>query len=531
MAPSPVNCTFVTPSPIVCCPPTTILDDSDVLCSGNGTGTFAAWQANLVAANPSCIFYSTVTPVGGITAPDGVPLNLGLNPGTNQLNQVVGAYFYCDTDGSGTDNVGDLYTLLSTYTLTVDPIDDASFSTSPTCDGGTSTVLGTIGGVFSFGTPPTDGAQINSVTGEVTNGTPGATYDILYTTQGVCPANLNVPLTALAIDDPSFTITATCDGGVSNVTGLVGGTFSFNTPPIDAAVIDPNTGIITNGTSGNTYDVLYTTNGPCPASSTQSVTATLTDDPSFSMTPSCVGATIVSVATPGGTFSFNPPPGDGAVIDPITGEITMGTAGATYTIEYTTNGPCTATTTLDVTLTLLDDPSFTMTTSCVGALIATVVTPGGTYTFNPAPGDGAVIDPLTGEVTIGTPGSTYTIQYATSGPCAASTTIDITLNNVDDPSFVLTPTCDGGYVSSVTTPGGTYIFNVTPADAAVIDGTTGDISGGTPGFTYDVLYTTGGICSASTTQSVTAYSIPLAPVTSPDMQYCSSDHSPNHCLE
>jgi gliding motility-associated-like protein len=349
----------------------------------------------------------------------------------------------------------------------------------------------------------------------------------LYTKQGVCPENLTVPLTALAIDDPSFTITATCDGGVSNVTGLAGGTFSFNTPPIDAAVIDPNTGIITNGTSGNTYDVLYTTNGPCPASSTQSVTATLIDDPSFSMLPSCEGATIVSVATPGGTFSFNPPPGDGAVIDPVTGEITMGTAGATYTIEYTTNGPCTATTTLDVTLTLLDDPSFTMTTSCVGALIATVVTPGGTYTFNPAPGDGAVIDPLTGEVTFGTPGSTYTIQYATSGPCAASTTIDITLNNLDDPSFVLTPTCDGGYVSSVTTPGGTYTFNVTPADAAVIDGTTGDISGGTPGFTYDVLYITGGICAASTTQSVTAYSIPLAPVTSPDLQYCSSDDFAN----
>lgn len=522
MAPSPANCSFITPSTFTCCTPAVVTDDNSTVCSGAGTGTLSTWQTAVSTANASCLVYSSVTPVPGTTSPDGVMPD-GINGGGSPINQTVSAYAYCDANGSGTDDAGDSYTLLSTYTLTVNPTDDATFSVTPTCDGGTATVSGTAGGTFSFNTPPGDGAVIDPGTGTVTNGTSGATYDILYTTNGPCPASSNIPLTVITTDDPSFTLTATCTGGTATITGTGGGTFSFNTAPPDAAVIDPNTGAITNGNSGNTYDVLYTTNGPCPSSSTQQVTATLTDDPSFTMTPTCVGATVATTATPGGTFGFNPVPGDGAIINSSTGEITNGTVGATYTVEYTTNGSCSATTTVSVTLTNLDDPSFTMTPTCNGATVSSTATAGGTFTFNPAPGDGAAIDPATGEITSGVALTTYTVEYTTGGPCSATTTVNVTLTALDDPSFSMAPTCDGATVTSTATPGGIFSFNVAPGDGAIIDGATGTITGGTPGTSYDVMYNTGSTCADSSTQTVTAFGLPLAPLAGGDATYCSTD--------
>ena len=65
-------------------------------------------------------------------------------------------------------------------------------------------------------------------------------------------------------DDSSFEMTSTCDGGTATITGLAGGTFAFDTPPIDGAIIDEVTGTITGGGYDTTYSVSYTTNGDCP---------------------------------------------------------------------------------------------------------------------------------------------------------------------------------------------------------------------------------------------------------------------------
>lgn len=412
-------------------------------------------------------------------------------------------------------------------TVTVNANDDPTFVMTPTCNGGTATISGLGGGTFGFDPDPGDGSVIDPATGTITLGSSGATYNVEYVTNGTCPDSVTIPVTVLIQDDPTFTITPQCDGGTSIVTGTPGGTFSFETPPVDAAVIDPVTGTVSGGTSGNSYDVEYVTNGPCPDSMVVQVIATNGDDPTFSLTPTCNGGTAIVTGTPGGTFGFDTPPGDGATIDPVTGTIINGTPGATYDVEYVTNGVCSDSLVQQVTALAQDDPTFTLTPTCDGATVIVTGTVGGGFSFNPPPGDGAVIDPVTGEVSSVNPGTTYNVQYLTSGICPDSSTISFESLPLDDPSFVLTPTCDGAVVSSAATPGGTYSFNATPVDAAVIDPTSGSISGGTPGSTYDVLYITAGICPASTTQMVTAYSLPSAPVTSPDMQYCSSDDFAN----
>src|SRR5690606_37056827 len=101
--------------------------------------------------------------------------------------------------------------------------DDASFTMTPTCDGATANIDGTTGGSFAFSPDPGDGAVIDSVLGTVIGGISGATYTVEYTTDGTCPSSSTETFTVTTTDDPSFTMTATCDGGTANITGVTGG--------------------------------------------------------------------------------------------------------------------------------------------------------------------------------------------------------------------------------------------------------------------------------------------------------------------
>ncbi|MBV7270745.1 hypothetical protein KCG49_16295, partial [Winogradskyella sp. WHY3] len=351
---------------------------------------------------------------------------------------------------------------------------------TPTCDGGTATITGDTGGTFSFDPIPTDAAVIDPNTGEVTNATPGDSYTIEYLTSGTCPASSTQVLTVLTLDDPGFTLTATCDGATATVTGDTGGTFVLNPDLGDGAVIDPALGTITNGISGTTYTVEYTTAGDCPQSSTQNVTVLTSDDASFTVTPTCDGGTVTITGTTGGTFSFDVPPTDAAVIDPATGEITNASPGTSYSISYTTVGLCSDTEVVTFDTLPIDDASFSVEPTCDGGLVALTGTIGGTFSFNPAPADAAVIDPNTGNVTNGTPGETYFVEYVTSGTCPNSSIVEFTAHPLP---VVVPPTvlevCDDGVPDGLTeidlgikdteitgnNPGYTVSYHLTQQDA------------------------------------------------------------------
>jgi gliding motility-associated-like protein len=68
---------------------------------------------------------------------------------------------------------------------------DASFTTTDYCEGqvNSATIIGDTGGTFAFNPIPTDGATINSSTGEISNGVGGTTYTIEYTTPGSCSSS------------------------------------------------------------------------------------------------------------------------------------------------------------------------------------------------------------------------------------------------------------------------------------------------------------------------------------------------------
>ena len=419
--------------------------------------------------------------------------------------------------------------LTASTTVTVNQALDSSFSYTATCDGGVVNLTGDPGGVFSFNPSPTDGAVIDPATGTITNGSSEATYTVVYDFGNTCSTPTTQSVTVLEQDDSSFALTATCDGATAVITGDLGGSFAFSPDPMDGAVLDTNSGAITNGQPGATYTIEYTTTGLCFTGTSQSVTVFPLEDASFTLTANCTGATATVTGDANGTFALSPDPGDGAVIDPVTGTLSNAVSGATYTVSYTTSGPCPETTSQSVTVPNQDDATFTMTPNCSGATANISGTTGGTFAFNPVPNDGAVIDPVTGEITNAPSGATYTVEYTTVGTCADSSTVQVSVLITDDPSFVMSPTCDGATVASTATPGGTFSFDVPPTDTAVIDTGTGTISGGTPGATYSVGYVTNGTCPSSSVVQVTAHSLPVV-VAPTDLIVC-DDNVPDGVVE
>ncbi|TYA52954.1 gliding motility-associated C-terminal domain-containing protein, partial [Formosa maritima] len=407
---------------------------------------------------------------------------------------------------------------INTVDVTILPLEDASFTMTASCDGATATITGDTGGTFAFSPEPGDGATIDTTTGEITYGVPGTTYTVEYTTSGPCSTSSTQTVTIIQADDSSFTLTANCTGATATITGITGGTFAFNPVPTDGATINPVTGEITNGITGTTYTVEYTTNGTCPSTSSQTVTISPLEDASFTITAGCNGATATITGDTGGTFAFNPVPADGATIDPVTGEITNGVSGTAYTVEYTTSGSCQAISSQTVTILPFEDASFSMTPSCNGATATIFGNTGGTFSFNPVPTDGAVIDPVTGEITNGVPEETYFVEYTTSGPCPETGGGFITLlASTEDATFMIDLTkCDGATVILTGDPGGTFALNPPPQGGAIIDPITGEVTGGAPNTNYTIEYTTSGPCPVTSNEIFTTANCVVPQVITPN---------------
>ncbi|MEO6348484.1 MAG: T9SS type B sorting domain-containing protein [Aquaticitalea sp.] len=175
------------------------------------------------------------------------------------------------------------------------------------------------------------------------------------------------------------------------------------------------------------------------------------DDASFTVTPTCDGATANATGTLGGTFTFNPVPSDASIIDLDTGTITGGTSGATYTIEYVTSGICPVSGMQTFTVSSRDDSSFNMTPTCDGAFSTITGLPGGTFAFNPVPTDAAVIDSFSGLVTGASPSVSYTVEYTTNGTCPSTSLVTFTVNPLP---IVIDPTplvvCDDNVPDGMT---------------------------------------------------------------------------------
>ena len=106
-------------------------------------------------------------------------------------------------------------------------------------------------------------------------------------------------------------------------------------------------------------------------------------------------------------------------------------------ITYLDNNNCQVTVTVIVNA--AEDASFTTIDFCEGSAspVATITgSLGGTFAYNPNPADGSNVNPSTGSITGGVGGTTYSIEYTTSGSCPAS--------SVETVTVIATPQIDAG---------------------------------------------------------------------------------------
>ena len=126
-----------------------------------------------------------------------------------------------------------------TITVTVNSLDDATFTLTDYCEGSpnSATVTGTSGGVFTFTTAPTGGETINSVTGEITGGIGGTTYDVTYTTSGICPQSSTETVTVNWLPAQTIATSQTsCLGGVVPDLFAIGANVTwYDDPSLSAA--------------------------------------------------------------------------------------------------------------------------------------------------------------------------------------------------------------------------------------------------------------------------------------------------------
>lgn len=345
------------------------------------------------------------------------------------------------------------------------------------------------------------------------------------TLNGALPAvdGSNFTASNLLPTTASFTNNTATDGGTIGISGLNGNDmWSFD-------VTDDN---------GCTYTV---TGGPFPP----------LEDPGFSYTGGiwCTDAglqnpTVTGVA--GGTYTANPA---GLTINAGTGQIdpSSSTPG-TYNVTYTTPGVCFDDSTLQVTINPVPDVNPILDqTICVGADFNAVVFSGSlagtTYDWTnsntniglAANGSGDIAA-FTAQTNGGTITGTITVTPSTTSCTGTPQTFDLTVNDLDDPSFSYTPGLT--YCQTATDPtvnitglnGGTFSFaNVTGGPNLDLDPNTGNIilmnsDIGTYDITYNTATAGGSLCPQTFTLQLAITPAPVADFTL-DI-YCANDADP-----
>lgn len=299
---------LITTDPAPVCAPNSADITLPAITAGSDAGTLTYWQDN------------------GATIVQGTPATVGAG------------WHYIQLDAGGG------CTTLDSVFVTVNPLDDASFTTGDFCEGSANTVSGVVtpGGTFTIQSQTgSGGATIDGVSGILSGYSAGDQITIEYTTPaGGCQNSSTQVVNVLNLDDASFNYSASayCVNDANptpSIGGLPGGVFSSTA----GLSLNAGTGEIdlTASVQG-TYSVTYTTTGACPNTASVSVTINQLDDASFTLTPTCDGALATISGTTGGGFALIS--ASSATINPTTGSITGAAYNEALDVEYTTTGPC-----------------------------------------------------------------------------------------------------------------------------------------------------------------------------------------------
>jgi gliding motility-associated-like protein len=333
---SPASCVYpIAAQSYSCCPFTTVPNGTGVICSGGSLTSLTTWQSAVTAANANCVVYSSVTPVAGTTLPNNT-LPDGINLTSSPLTQSVNAYSYCDVDGSGTINNGDTYSLISSFTLTVNPSNGITLTSAASSTNQT-----------LCATNP-----ITNIT-YTTTGATGATFTGLPTGVSGSWNNNTITISGTPTQTGTYNYTITLTGGCGSITAngtitiLVSNTILLTSAAATTNQILCNTVAITNityttsGATGANFTGLPTGVSGTWNNNTITISGTPSQTGSFNYTVTLTGGCGTITAT--GTIIINPLNTITLTSAPGTTNQTLCSSAPTTSITYTTTGATGAT--------------------------------------------------------------------------------------------------------------------------------------------------------------------------------------------
>ncbi|MGV6861709.1 MAG: PKD domain-containing protein [Putridiphycobacter sp.] len=533
--------------------------DGVAFASPIGATTTYTVTANLAGCITTDQVDVTVNPLPTIgagtdqTVCEGTMVNLiATNPDGASIswdNGVTDGFAFTPAVGTVTYTVtGTLLGCVSTdqVDITVNPLDNPGFNYPAyaycTAEANPVANIDVPGGTFSFtATAGGPNLSINTSTGEIdlANSNPG-TYDITYTTTGLCPQDstitMNIALTPTVDPVTDQEICHATNFSIINFTGSFGSTFDWVNDNTTIGLGANGSGDIPAFTGTNTSGLPQVANitvtpsaGTCVGTPTSfTLTVNPLDNPGMNYAPTAYCTTdanpIPTIDVVGGTFTYFTTNGTGTIdLNPSTGEINLVNSSAgSYDITYTTSGVnCPQDSTINITINLTPtiDPVADQ-TICDNTNFSLIDFTGtGNPNFDwtndntniglPANGSGDIL-PFTGTAVGSNEVANITVTPSTATCVGASTSFVLTVQPLDNPGFNYTnynycstdtdPTANvdvtGGIFTAVATSGGPNLV--------FLDNTTGliDLDASDEGV-YDVTYTTTGACPLDSTVSIT----------------------------
>jgi gliding motility-associated-like protein len=376
-------------------------------------------------------------------------------------------------------------------------------------------------------------------------------------TLGACLDTANQYFQILPLEDPDFNYSPliACENTQyvdPFIYGNGGGTFTVDSSYTLATIVDPVTGRLDLDSSGSGWHgIIYSTNGPCPASQLDTIRILRGFSSYFTLALSVVCESNPPLAmdtvfeyTAGNAHFFSEPAG--LSIDPITGtispQLSVVSGLTTYDVFHVTGGTGFCPDTTKSTFRILEfDDNFAIEYGsgphCTGTGVLTpVITAldtsnirfnqpvGLTYADTTRDARGAVDLRFTRQ-------GNYEIRMQKDTECAEiarDSLIVLQSDNVDF-SYGLLGVCKSNAIitPNLTTLGGLFsAVAVDPRDTIVLDSATGALNVGlsTVGF-YNITYATTGICPGTLTQTVAINANPIiSDVTAlPGFSFCVGD--------
>ncbi len=514
------------------------------------TGTFVAgniYKAQLSDASGSFALPTNIGTLSSSANAGVITCTIPCNTpqGTNYLIQVISS----NPPVTGSNNG---------VNITINAPQDSTFfySSSSYCQAGadpSATITGVAGGTFT--SSPAGLVFLNATTGQIdVSASAVGIYFITYTTPGPCASTMTaqVEITGNAIATFSYIPSIYCANAADPLPTYSGGGFAgnFSATPVGLVFISAGTGQVdlsasTPGTYTVTNDIIGA--GGCPSATFNStITINAAQDSTFAYAGStfCQSGTnpVPTISgTLGGTFTSSPAGLN--FLNTTSGEIDLATSTlGTYSITYTTPGPCATSLTIpniQITLAPVASFSYNPTTYCQNAADPSPTFSGGgsAGTFTATPAGLTFVSTTTGQVDLSAsaPG-TYTVTntIAASGGCPLATApATITINGTPnaDFSYIGNPYCTTGLNPSPTfTNGGIAgTFTSTPAGLVMVASTGAvTLNLSTPGtYTVTNTITNVGCPNSVDTSQIVIVSSQTATFSYPGTPFCQSASNAN----